>query len=132
MKLLKRNKRLLIAFLFLTAFCQLSSAQQEQKTTYEYDKQNRLIHVVSPVGETFYTYDELGNRLSKKFKASAVKKAGDVNGDGKVDAADIIEVFNYIMGKPSTNFSKQSADVNKDNVISIADIIQIANIIMEK
>lgn len=132
MKKVKWNQRLLIAFLFLTAFCQLSSAQQEQKTTYEYDKLNRLIHVVSPLGETFYTYDELGNRLSKKFKASAVKKAGDVNGDGKVNAADIMEVFNYIVGKPSTNFSKQSADVNKDNVVNIADIIQIANIIMEK
>ena len=48
MNLVKWNKRFLIAILFLTGFCQLSSAQQEQKTTYEYDKQNRLIHVVSP------------------------------------------------------------------------------------
>jgi YD repeat-containing protein len=130
MNLVKWNKRSLIAILLMTGFCQLSLAQQEQKTTYEYDKQNRLIHVVSPLGETIYTYDELGNRLSKIFKASAVKKAGDVNGDGKVDATDIMEVVNYIMGKSSTNFSKQSADVNKDNIINIADIIQIANIIL--
>lgn len=132
MKILKWNKRSLIAILLMTGFCQLSSAQQEQKTTYEYDKQNRLIHVVSPLGETFYTYDELGNRLSKKFKASAVRKVGDVNGDGKVDATDIMEVFNYITGKSSTNFSKQSADVNKDNVINIADIIQITDIILKQ
>lgn len=132
MNLVKWNKRFLIAILFLTGFCQLSSAQQEQKTTYEYDKQNRLIHVVSPLGETIYTYDELGNRLSKIFKASAVKKAGDVNGDDKVDATDIMEVVNYIMGKSSTNFSKQSADVNKDNIINIADIIQITDIILKQ
>ncbi|MBQ8153991.1 MAG: hypothetical protein IJ069_09995 [Prevotella sp.] len=132
MKVLKWNKRLLIALLIMTTSCQMSSAQQEQKTTYEYDKLNRLIHVVSPVGETFYTYDELGNRLSKIFKASAVKKAGDVNSDGKVDVTDIVEMVNYIMGRPSTNFCEQSADVNKDNVINIADIIQIVNIILKQ
>ncbi|MBO4720092.1 MAG: hypothetical protein J5658_09485 [Prevotella sp.] len=129
---MKWNKRSLTAILFLISFCQLSSAQQKQKTTYEYDKQNRLIHVVSPLGETFYTYDDLGNRLSKIFKSFTDKKDGDANGDGKVDAADIVEVANYIMGKPSTYFYKQSADVNKDNVINIADIIQITNIILKK
>ena len=97
MNLVKWNKRFLIAILFLTGFCQLSSAQQEQKTTYEYDKQNRLIHVVSPLGETFYTYDELGNRLSKKFKASAVRKVGDVNGDGKVDATDLTKLIDILL-----------------------------------
>ena len=132
MKIVKWNKRSLIAILFLTGFCQLSSAQQEQKTTYEYDKQNRLIHVVSPLGETYYTYDDLGNRLSKIFKSFTDKKTGDVNDDGMVNATDIVEVVNYIMGKPSTNFSKQLADVNKDNVINVADIIQIANIILQK
>ena len=43
-----------------------------------------------------------------------------------------MEVFNYITGKSSTNFSKQSADVNKDNIINIADIIQITDIILKQ
>ncbi len=45
----------MIAILPMTGFCQLSLAQQEQKTTYEYDKQNRLIHVVSPLGDFIHT-----------------------------------------------------------------------------
>jgi hypothetical protein len=55
---------------------------------------------------------------------------GDANGDGKVDANDIVEIVNYMMGKPSANFYLKAADANKDNKVDIADIIQIANTIL--
>lgn len=57
---------------------------------------------------------------------------GDANGDGAVNAADIVEVINYTQGKASPDFSRNQADVNKDNVIDAADILLIEAIIMRK
>ena len=56
--------------------------------------------------------------------------AGDANGDGTVNAADIVEVVNYIMGSPSAGFNEKAADVNGDGVVNAADIVSIVNIIM--
>lgn len=61
------KQKLLILFL-LASMSGLSAFAQTGKTSYEYDNLNRLIYVNSPAGETVYTYDELGNRLSKQFK----------------------------------------------------------------
>ena len=55
---------------------------------------------------------------------------GDANGDGKVDANDIVEIVNYLTGKPSDKFYLKAADANKDSKVDIADIIQIANTIL--
>lgn len=55
---------------------------------------------------------------------------GDADGNGKLDANDIVEIVNYLTGKPSANFLLKAADANKDNKVDIADIIQIANTIL--
>ena len=54
---------------------------------------------------------------------------GDANGDGEVDANDIVDVMNYMMGNPTPTgiFNVEAADMNKDGVINFADIIQIVN-----
>ena len=57
---------------------------------------------------------------------------GDANGDGVVNAADIVEVVNYIMGHPTNKFDAAAADANSDKVVNAADIVQIVNIIMGK
>ena len=59
-----------------------------------------------------------------------IASGGDANGDGKLDANDIVEIVNYLTGKPSANFLLKAADANKDNKVDIADIIQIANTIL--
>ena len=56
---------------------------------------------------------------------------GDVNGDNIVNAADIVEVINYIMGNPSEKFNIIAAEMNGDGVVNIADIVQIVNIVFE-
>lgn len=116
-----------IVIIFMMLFASVTAlAQQKQNTTYEYDKLNRLTKVVSPLGETTYTYDALGNRLSRTFKANKVSSIpGDANGDGIVDANDIVEIANYIMGKASKSFIFSAADVNEDGKVDIADIIKI-------
>ena len=122
-----------IVIIFMMLFASVTAfATDKQKTTYEYDKLNRLTKVISPLGETTYTYDALGNRLSRTFKANKVSKIpGDANGDGQVDANDIVEITNYIMGKASKSFIFKTADVNEDGKVNIADILQIVKGIMD-
>ena len=52
--------------------------------------------------------------------------AGDVNGDGTVDANDITEIVKYITN-PWDGFNIDAADANDDGVVNIADIIYILN-----
>jgi len=59
-----------------------------------------------------------------------VDDIGDANGDGTVNAADIVEIVNYIMGSPSREFKMGGADANVDGVVNAADIVLIVNIIM--
>ena len=56
------------------------------------------------------------------------KIIGDINNDGRVNAADIVELVKYIISNPSGNDT--SADVNGDGAVNNADIEQIVNIIM--
>ena len=100
-------------------------------TKYEYDKNNRLTKVVYSNGvEVKYTYDKLGNRVTKKVSSGIEETKGDANGDGTVNAADIVEVVNYIMGSPSEKFKEDGADASGDGTINAADIVTIVNIIM--
>ena len=55
---------------------------------------------------------------------------GDANNDGTVNAADIVEVVNYIMNHPSEKYNEKAADANGDGVVNAADIVAIVNIIM--
>lgn len=57
---------------------------------------------------------------------------GDANGNGTVDAEDIVMIADYMMGKNPNGFVFSDADVNGDNVINIADVVMIANIILDK
>jgi pectinesterase len=55
---------------------------------------------------------------------------GDANDDLVVNAADIVEVVNYIMGNPSAAFNFSAADVNGDGSVNAADIVLIVNLIL--
>lgn len=61
-----------------------------------------------------------------------VYDAGDANGDDKINVADIVEIVNYIAGKPSASFIFAAADVNGDNAVNATDVELIVNSIMEK
>ena len=54
---------------------------------------------------------------------------GDVNGDGKVDVADIVTTVNNILGQDPENFKKENADINHDGNVDYNDINQIVNYI---
>ena len=55
---------------------------------------------------------------------------GDSNGDGKVNVSDIVEMVNYILGKPSSKFQFEPSDVNGDGQVNVTDIVNVVNIIL--
>ena len=60
----------------------------------------------------------------------SLRLKGDADGNGVVNAADIVAISNYMIGNPPAGFSKANADVNLDGIINIADIVAVSNIIM--
>ena len=77
------------------------------------------------------TGEVLAEGVLKVSFQKAIKK-GDANGDEAVNAADIVEIVNAIMGKHSTMFDERAADANGDDTVNAADIVQIVNMIMGK
>ena len=61
-----------------------------------------------------------------------VVKAGDANGDGAVTAVDVVEIANYIMGKPSAAFVSEAADMNGDGKVDVSDVLQLIAVMTAK
>lgn len=57
---------------------------------------------------------------------------GDTNGDGIVNAADIVEIVNAMNGKQSANYNVDNADFNRDGYVNQADVDAIVDLIMKK
>ena len=55
---------------------------------------------------------------------------GDANGDSAIDAADVVSIVNYILGKPSSSFNEKNADINGDGQILVDDAVGTVNKIM--
>jgi hypothetical protein len=90
--------------------------------------------IVAFLGKPFNgsNFDELHvvNCNDFALKDATIVRGGDANGDGTVNAADIVEVVNLIMGKHSEGFDEKAADINGDGVVNAADIVAMVNIIM--
>lgn len=57
--------------------------------------------------------------------------SGDVNGDGKINVADIVEIINYLNGHPSENFNAYEADTNNNGHVDEGDVRVLSYIITE-
>lgn len=56
---------------------------------------------------------------------------GDVNGDGVVNALDVVNTITYVMGiSPPLPFIFENADVNGDGIINVIDVTLMINIIL--
>ena len=76
---------------------------------------------------TDHTYARIDGGQSSPGYYTALGLIGDCNGDGTVDKADIVEIENYLLGRPSKTFFESLADVNNDGVINVADIVEIVD-----
>lgn len=59
---------------------------------------------------------------------SSAAMLGDVNGDGKINSADALNVLRYSVGLEVKNFDKSVADMNGDGRINSADALKILRI----
>ena len=57
---------------------------------------------------------------------------GDANADKKVNDADISEVANAIVGKPSANFKKAAADMDGNGTVDVTDLTRIVKTVKSK
>lgn len=122
-----------ILFLFILAFL-IASLQTfaQSSTKYRYDANNRLTQVTYGNGVTItYTYDALGNRLSKKIESQPSILPGDVNCDGRVSVEDVITMMSYILGEYPISLNAEAADLNGDGIVSVTDAILLMDIITD-
>lgn len=81
------------------------------------------------MGKSITAIRETDGLISFSFKDTSALP-GDVNGDGVVDATDMVAIVNYTISHSSAGIDVLSADVNHDGVVNVADMVMIANIIM--
>ena len=78
-----------------------------------------------------YLADSRYNGKFKEIKAipDNVTIKGDVNGDGKVNSADVTTVYNYIADSSATSLTLDQVDINGDGKVNATDITDLYNII---
>lgn len=63
---------------------------------------------------------------------AAERLLGDVNGDGRVNVADVDGIIGRILGRAAATFDETAANVNGDARINVADYDGVLNIILTK
>jgi len=54
----------------------------------------------------------------------------DVNRDNKVNATDVVSIYNYIIQGTNSGISTNQADVNSDQKVNAADVVAVYNYII--
>ena len=78
-----------------------------------------------------YLADSRYNGKFKEIKAipDDAPLKGDVNGDGKVNTADVTTVYNYIANPEAAGLTLDNVDINGDGKVNTTDITDLYNII---
>ena len=79
-----------------------------------------------------FKFDKESDAGSAGFQFLKDKLKGDANGDGKVNAADIVEMVNAKNGHQSNGFRLSNAELDGKDGITDADIEAVVKIIMSK
>ena len=71
-----------------------------------------------------------GNTIRKQY---TIIVTGDVNGDGKINVADMMSVKSHILKKTTLSGNwYNAADVNGDSKINVADFMSVKGYILKK
>ena len=55
---------------------------------------------------------------------------GDANGDHELNIGDIVEIINFILGRPSAKFIEAAADITDDGSVNVTDIAKVVDEVM--
>ena len=69
-------------------------------------------------------------RLYDQYNPLKQLKEGDVDGDGKVDVADVNAILNIITGKATASSFKGKADIDGSGNVDVADVNALINILL--
>ena len=75
----------------------------------------------------FYTPD-----ASITVNSIIIRRPGDANNDGYLNAADLVEMVNAKNDKASERFNLTNADIDRDGIITQNDIDIVVKLIMEQ
>ena len=75
----------------------------------------------------FYTPDG-----SITVNSIIIRRPGDANNDGYLNAADLVEMINAKNGHASERFNLTNADIDRDGTITQTDIDAVVKLIMEQ
>ena len=125
--------------------------QSNPENYSNYEVVDKIIYVNPWIGNTVqlvpqsfrieqdYTYDTIDHDGNTKplgdhrpvvvtFK---ILKSGDLIGDdGYVNIVDVVEIVNYILGRPSADFDVTAANLNGDQEVTVADAVTVLDMIL--
>ena len=82
-------------------------------------------------GEKAYVLEKGNTRLRVVYTVDPVTTLkGDVDGDGSINSADIVAIYNYILIGEESGIKKEDADVDGNGEVNSADIVAVYNIII--
>ena len=142
--IMKKTYLLFLAFLLPVVFCAHTAYATELKwymiTDNGFSFEMKDVKMLS-ASNGKPTFEIIGNDgavlaanvgIVKFCQAMSAPLLGDVNGDGKVNAADIIHTNNMIAGISAEGYSATNADVNFDDAVDDADVTGIKDLILSE
>ena len=99
------------------------------KMVVEYEDDLSLIVDLKKNADGTWSADKMPGYNVKMVVEISDWLAGDANGDGVVNIADVVAIVNKIYGNPPADFDETAADVNGDGVVNTADVVKVVEII---
>lgn len=69
-------------------------------------------------------------KLYHKIADLSTVDLGDVNGDGLINATDVVSIYNFIINGEKSGINRTRANVNGDDQVNTSDVIAVYNIII--
>jgi len=90
--------------------------------------------VLADVVEGVYTITAISKNMSVSATFELIPqpeyKKADVNRDGKVNATDVVSIYNYIINGEDSGVTTEQADVNGDQKVNATDVVSVYNYII--
>ena len=103
----------------------------QTSVSYTYDDLNRLTEVNYFNGvKVKYTYDALGNRMTRTVTKSSDQLRGDVDGDGIVNINDLSALIDYLLSGDASVVNLANADCDQSGGINIEDLSSIIDYLL--